>query len=92
MEGVIFGYPSIAVCVMSSKDKELHNETAADILMALLDWTRDTPVPEGVLYNVNVPNIPTSEIKSVLVTRKGVRRCVDKIRTVKTPSGGEIIL
>ncbi len=68
---------------MSSKDKELHNETAADILMALLDWTRDTPVPEGVLYNVNVPNIPTSEIKGVLVTRKGVRRYVDRVANTK---------
>lgn len=90
MEGVLFGYPSIAVSlVMSSKDKELHNDTAAATLMALLDWTKDSPIPEGVLYNVNVPNAPIPEIKGVMVTRKGVRRYVDKIRTVKTPSGGE---
>lgn len=90
MEGVIFGYPSIALSlVMSSKDKELHNETAAEILMALLDWTKGSPIPEGILYNVNVPNIPLREIKGVLVTRKGIRRYVDKIRTIKTPSGGE---
>ncbi|MFA7208565.1 MAG: 5'/3'-nucleotidase SurE, partial [Synergistaceae bacterium] len=90
MEGVIFGYPSIAVSlVMSSKDKELYNDTAAVTLMAMLDWTKGSPVPEGVLFNVNVPNIPISEIKGVLVTRKGVRRYVDKIRTIKTPSGGD---
>jgi 5'-nucleotidase len=90
MEGVIFGYPSIAVSlVMSSTDREAHNDTAAAALMALLDWTRDAPIPEGVLYNVNVPNIPIPDLKGVLVTRKGVRRYVDKIRTVRTPSGGE---
>lgn len=90
MEGVIFGYPSIAVSlVMSSKENEINNETAAEITMALLDWVRTYPIPNGVLYNVNVPNIPLSEIKGVRVTRKGIRRYVDKIRTVKTPSGGE---
>ena len=90
MEGVIFGYPSIAISlVMSSKENELHNETAAEITMALLDWVKTSPIPNGVLYNVNVPNIPLSEIKGVRVTRKGIRRYVDKIKIVKTPSGGE---
>lgn len=90
MEGALFGYPSIAISlVMSSKDRELYNDTATEVLMALLDWTKGSPIPEGVFYNVNVPNLPISEIKGVMVTRKGVRRYVDKIRTVKTPSGGE---
>lgn len=90
MEGVIFGIPSIAVSlVMSSRTKEVFNDTAADVLMALLDWSSVVPIPEGVLYNVNVPNVDVSAIKGVIVTKKGTRRYVDKIRTIKTPFGGE---
>jgi len=57
--------------------------------LALLEWTKKTPVPDGVFYNVNIPNLDPSEIKGVLVTKKGIRRYVDKISKVKTPFGGE---
>ena len=90
MEGLIFGRPSLAVSlVSSSKHREIHNETAAAALMGLMEWISKEPMPEGVLYNVNVPNLPLSELKGVRVTRKGIRRYVDKIKTVKSPSGEE---
>jgi 5'-nucleotidase len=90
MEGIIFGIPSMAISlVMSSKEKEIFNETAADVTLALLKWIKKEPMPDGVFYNVNVPNIKPSDIKGVLVTKKGIRRYVDKISTVKTPFGGE---
>lgn len=90
MEGVIFGIPSIALSlVMSSGAKNIFNETAADVLMTLLDWVKDNPIPSGVLYNVNVPNMPLDAIRGTLITRKGVRRYVDKVRPVTAPSGAK---
>ena len=90
MEGLIFEKPSIAVSlVMSSKDKKLHNDTAAQSVMALIESLKEDPMPEGVLYNVNVPNLPMSEIKGFSLTKKGVRRYIDKISSVKSPGGAE---
>lgn len=90
MEGVIAGFPSIALSlVMSSKDKSAHNETAADVLMSLLGWIKDDPIPRGVFYNINVPNLPTGELKGIRLTTKGVRRYRDKITVVRSPFGEE---
>jgi 5'-nucleotidase len=88
MEGVIFGIPSIAVSLdCGSRDAEKHNAAAAEVTLALLDWTEDNPMAEGVFYNVNVPNLPLCELKGVLTTVKGVRRYVDKIKVVHGQSG-----
>ncbi len=90
MEGVIFCIPSIAISlVMESRAKEIFNETAADVVMAILDWVEEFPMPEGVFYNVNVPNIRPSDVKGVILTKKGIRRYVNKVSAVKTPFGGE---
>lgn len=91
MEGLIAGFPSIAVSLASTRgDKLLHNETAGGVLMLLLDWIKQNPMPSGVLYNVNVPNVPLQELAGISLTRKGVRRYHDKITKAKTPSGHEV--
>ena len=88
MEGLIFGVPSIAVSlVSSSRDAEHHNETAADVTIALIEWTKENPLRDGVMFNVNVPNVPLSELKGISLTKKGNRRYRDKIRVVKSPEG-----
>ena len=43
----------------------------------------------GLFYNVNVPNVPTGELRGVKLARKGKRRYHDKITVIKTPFGGE---
>ncbi|MEG1501915.1 MAG: 5'/3'-nucleotidase SurE [Synergistaceae bacterium] len=88
MEGVVFGVPSIAVSLdMSSKDKEVHNSTAAECVSVLLKWMDKNTMKKGVLYNINVPNLPFSELNGMAVTRKGVRLYSDKISTTKSPMG-----
>lgn len=90
MEGVIFGIPSIAVSLdCDSRADEYHNGAAAEVTKALLEWIEKHPIPEGVFYNVNVPNLPLCEIEGVKTTVKGVRRYVDKIRKVVKEDGGE---
>jgi len=91
MEGVIFGIPSMAVSlVMSSRACKAFNETAADVMAALIEWVKDNPMPPGVLYNVNVPNMPLDVIRGIAVTKKGVRRYVNKVKTVLSPSGERV--
>ena len=90
MEGLIFGVPSIAVSlVASSKDPVMYNDTAADVAIALINWTTENFVNDGVLYNVNVPNVPSAELGGISLTKKGCRRYRDKIRAVKSPDGSD---
>lgn len=47
------------------RDAEHHNETAADVTIALIEWTKENPLRDGVMFNVNVPNVPLSELKGI---------------------------
>lgn len=88
MEGVIFGSPAIAVSLNSkSKDPVKYNETPAELVVSVLEWTKEHKIPDGVFYNINVPNVLKNELNGVLVTKKGVRRYVDKITEEDTADG-----
>ncbi|MDO5562420.1 MAG: 5'/3'-nucleotidase SurE, partial [Synergistaceae bacterium] len=89
MEGIISDVPSIAVSLVThSRDIEFHNDTAADAVMTFLGWLGDgNPIPDGVFFNINVPNIPSAEIKGMCMARMGTRRYKDKVMTVQSPSG-----
>jgi len=89
MEGIIIGIPSIAVSLVpGANDDTLHNDAAASITMVLLEWLTNTArMPRGVLYNVNIPNLPLCEQKGFKITRKGIRRYEDKVTVVKKPYG-----
>lgn len=91
MEGLIFGVPSIAVSLVSgSKDPIKHNDTAADVVLALIDWTLENSVNNDVLFNINVPNVPSKDLGGISLTKKGCRRYRDKIRVVKSPDGSDV--
>lgn len=88
MEGVVLGRPSLAVSLaIAPDDAEQHYETAAEVMLRLLDRFPGTSLPKGVLLNVNVPNIPLEEIRGILPTRKGVRVYVDKVNKLRDPRG-----
>ena len=52
----------------------LHYETAARAAVEILEWTKAYPMEPGLFYNVNVPNVPTGELRGVKLARKGKRR------------------
>ncbi|MCR5336023.1 MAG: 5'/3'-nucleotidase SurE [Synergistes sp.] len=90
LEGLIYGYPSMAVSLLcGSRTAKKHYATAAAAALRTADWLKKNPMPPDVMYNVNVPNLAVSELAGVRITRKGTRRYHDKITIVKTPAGGE---
>lgn len=90
MEGIISDVPSIAVSLVThSGDPAFHNDTAADAVMTFLEWLDGSPAPEGVFFNINVPNLPINEIKGMCVARMGTRRYKDKVMAVQSPSGSD---
>ena len=88
MEGVILGCPSVAVSLnCSNKDAQEYYDTAASVTCSIIKWLKENPLKEGVLLNINVPNVPLKEIRGIKVTRKGVRVYEGKVSKMYDPHG-----
>ena len=71
MEGFLLGIPSIAVSMGSSEPK--YFETAAKVIIELITKHNKQPPKNVTLLNINVPDVPYSEIKGLEITRLGKR-------------------
>lgn len=88
MEGHFLGRPSIAISLNCYPGDEIeHYETAAGAIVSILMRLREFQFPNGILLNVNVPNIPPTCVKGFRVTRKGVRIYREKVTSLKDPKG-----
>lgn len=85
MEGALLSIPSIAVSMGGRAPK--HYEVAADFIAALLKVLDTSGLPARTLLNVNVPNIPASEIQGVAITELGVRLYNDTFEKRLDPRG-----
>lgn len=83
MEGRFLDLPSIAVSLVGKNPK--HFKTAADVVVKLVKKIKRSSFPPDVVLNLNVPNIPTSELKGVKTTRLGTRIKSEKILKEKDP-------
>ena len=71
MEGFLLGIPSIAVSMGSPEPK--YFETAAKVIIDLIERHKEQPHKNVTLLNVNVPDVPYAEIKGLEITRLGKR-------------------
>ncbi|MGN6305644.1 MAG: 5'/3'-nucleotidase SurE [Mesorhizobium sp.] len=74
MEGALLGIRSIAVSqayTYVGEDRHVPYETAEALAPALLDRLVSTPLPDGVLLNVNFPNIAPEKVAGTVVTSQG---------------------
>ncbi|MBN1484740.1 MAG: 5'/3'-nucleotidase SurE [Chloroflexia bacterium] len=71
MEAVLLDLPGIAISLESFADWKF--ETAAEIARRLIPKILQRGLPQGVLLNVNVPNLPLSKIQGLAITRLGRR-------------------
>ncbi len=86
MEGTILGVPSIAVSLAVAGYKNF--EVAAQIAVKVVQWVAERKLPQGVLLNVNVPDVENIErIRGVKWTRQGRRIYTDYIYELKDPRG-----
>jgi 5'-nucleotidase len=80
-EGFLLGIPSVAVSLANIQQE--HFQTAADFVAGLAARFASYPVPEHVLLNVNVPDVPADQIRGVEVTRLGRRhKAQDTVKTI----------
>ncbi|MCP5142460.1 MAG: 5'/3'-nucleotidase SurE [Chromatiales bacterium] len=85
MEGRHLGLPAIAVSLASYTPE--HYETAAEIVRRLVERLRDHPMPAESILNVNVPDVPLSEIRGVRATRLGNRHKAEPAVPTLNPRG-----
>ena len=72
--GTMFGISSMAVSIASNRstgDSQdiLHYDTAAQVALKLARVITNNRLPDETLLNINVPNVPLSDIQGIEVTR-----------------------
>jgi 5'-nucleotidase len=70
-EGRFLGLPAVAISLVG--DHPEHFETAAQVAVILLKQILAHPLPENTILNVNVPDLPFSELKGFQACRLGQR-------------------
>lgn len=84
-EGYLLGIPSIALSLISKTGT--HFESAIGVALQLVARLNRTPFGEPVLLNVNVPDLPPSEIRGQEITRLGRRHKAEPVIKLQTPRG-----
>lgn len=87
-EGRFLGFPSIAISLVGSE--LVHYDTAAVVIRQLVKRIRDVALPAQTILNVNVPDVPYSEINGIEVTRLGTRHCAEPTVKEIDPRGQTI--
>ena len=85
-EGTILHIPSMAVSLNTFADP--HWETAAGVARALTARLIADPLPVGTLLNVNVPNVPVSQLRGYRVARMAPSRFIETFHERTDPRGG----
>lgn len=95
-EGTILGIPSIAISLNSIKGGDM--SASKNIAIKMVKKVLEKGLPDGILLNVNVPNIPEDIIKGYKITKQGKLVFKDRFEKREDPRGkfyywmkGEII-
>ncbi|WP_006787474.1 5'/3'-nucleotidase SurE [Thiorhodospira sibirica] len=88
MEGRFLGLPAIAVSLEGHACK--HYDTAAQVVLTLLERLRFMPLPANTILNVNVPDLPYEQLRGICATRLGHRHKSEAVTRTTDPRGKTI--
>jgi 5'-nucleotidase len=88
---VAHGVPAVAVSIDNS-GSSIHYETAAYYAGKVAEKLEHEPLSAGTILNINVPNLPVSEIRGVEITRLGRRRYNESIIEREDPQKNKYYL
>ncbi len=86
-EGMILGIPSIALSLAAYQNLDFTYAAKFSARLALL--VAEKGLPSGTLLNVNIPNVPESEIKGVMITKQGISVWNDRFDVRRDPANRE---
>ncbi len=85
MEAAIFGVPGIAVSVSGFRNPIF--DVAAAFSVRLARAILERGLPEDTLLNVNLPNLPASEVRGVEITSQSPARYISRVDKRTDPRG-----
>ena len=85
MEGRFLGSPAIAVSLAGHDGR--HFDTAAQIVVRLVNQLRANPLPADTILNVNVPDVPLDALTGMEATRLGQRHKAEPVVKAVDPHG-----
>lgn len=86
-EGMMHDVPSMAVSLVAVDAR--HVDTAAQVALRLGRHLLDKGLPNDTMLNVNVPDLPHSELQGIAVTRLGRTHYNDEIVKRTDPRGAD---
>lgn len=87
-EGRFLGLPAVAMSLVG--DHPSHFDTAAQVAVILLKQILSNPLPDNTILNVNVPDLPFSELKGFKACRLGQRHKSEPIISSEDQRGRRI--
>lgn len=85
MEGRFLGRPAVAVSLVSSEPR--HYDTAGRVARLLIERMEEGALAPDTLLNVNVPDVPWTELTGLRATRLGARHKAEPIVKQADPRG-----
>jgi len=82
-EGRHMGIPAIAISLLGKHEQ--HYQTAAVITTKIIKRIQEHPLAVDQILNINVPDVPLSEIKGIKVTRLGHRHQAETMKKMQDP-------
>jgi 5'-nucleotidase len=90
MEARFLGKPTIAFSLALGPSSGRHFATAARVARELIDRLLSRPLPQALILNVNVPDLPYDELAGLRVTRLGFRHRAEQVVKAVDPRGRTI--
>lgn len=87
-EGRFLGLPAVAIS-LASHDSSCF-DTAVQVAIDLFKQLQYRPLPADTILNVNVPDLPVSEIRGYQSTRLGQRHKAEPVIKTYDPRGHEV--
>ncbi len=87
VEGAFFRKTSIAVSLEYTKPKPLNFPRAAELARHVIEQILEHPLPEGSLFNVNIPSLEKGPIKGIRVVPQNVAVYTEKYDRRIDPRG-----
>lgn len=84
-EGTILGIPSLALSLATFTNPQW--DSAGKAARILAEYVIRSPLPRGVLLNVNIPNLAWGEIRGFRPTRMGASRFIETFDRRQDPRG-----
>ena len=87
MEGTLLGIPSVAFSLTTRDGAKAHWATAEAYVEKVLRHLSGVSFHEGVLVNVNIPDLPVHRVTGIEATRQGRRKIGCELLEGRDPKG-----